>query len=1270
MVDPATERIRTRSVRTIALLGLLVARTGSPQSRATIAGVFWPESGDAQALTNLRRELHQLRRILGEDDESLEVTSSQLCWHDTGRHRVDLGTFLRERRAALDATRAEDEIEHGLTALEQYAGDLLPGLDDEWLDGARAELRQMCVHLCDAVSAAALRSGRPRVAMEAMRKRILIDPYDEEAYRTLMELQAGRGDRAGAIRTYHRLATALELDLGVTPDPETAAALTRIMGPGPTFGPLGTADAARSGPTRADLVGRTAELDRLLETWRRATTGRAEVVVVYGGAGVGKTRLVSELESHARQQGAVVAVTRCFDSTGRLSLSPVADWLREPTISAARTRLEPPWRVEADRLVPLAAEGPGRAAEVRVDVQETHDVWQRHRFFEGVARALLVGHRPTLLVLDNVQWCDQDTLSFTAFLMNLAPEAPLLLAVTARPDPDEVNPATGPWLSLLRESNVLSEVTLAPLDADQTATLAGSVTGQVPTGADAALMHDATGGLPLFVVEAARTAVTEGRSGTATDWSDILRRRLLQTSPAARETAGLAAALGRDFSLSLLVEASDLEADTVVVAVDELWRHRIVREFQDGYDFSHDLLRDAAYAMVSPPRRWLLHRRLAQALELMQAGGSDAVAAQLAEQYRLAGNRERALVYYLQAADATASVFAHAEALSLLDSARALLETVPEGRDRDEREMRCLEVTGPIMLALHGYSYPRLEQISARTIELADRLGRPEQRVTAMVALWSSVFVRGGMKECFDIASQAVARVRPGEQRFGQAHFSLAGSALHLGLPRLAFEHFGVAHDSMSDESLSLGTRARVHTAAWWAHAAWGCGMPERAAELAAAAVEEGRASGHQYSYVVSLAYAAITHQLLGDETACVETAVELHTLCDRYQFSYYGEWGRILEGWCSGGSRGADLIENGIRTLERNGALARMPYWLSLQADTTPDADRSAALIERALEYAASTGEDWCLPVAGRPATRRGRPAVPTRQSAQSGRSDSRSDGPALTANARRTPCFLAWPAPPRDPWEGPMTATTSRVETSSTPYDELAGSIRGELIAPDHADYDEARKVYNAMIDRRPAAIVRCWDVADVRACVRFATEHGVEIAVRGGGHNANGLGVWDNALVIDLSPMHSTTVSPDHGHGPGRRRLHVGRRRPRDGRVRAGHPVGNRQHHRRRRALPRRRHRLPGPEVRPVRRQPRLGRRGPRRRQPRDGQRDLASRPLLGAPWRRRQLRRGHLVRVPLPPRRRERHDHRGPGALRHGGHRRGPAVVPRPAALAAG
>jgi FAD/FMN-containing dehydrogenase len=95
---------------------------------------------------------------------------------------------------------------------------------------------------------------------------------------------------------------------------------------------------------------------------------------------------------------------------------------------------------------------------------------------------------------------------------------------------------------------------------------------------------------------------------------------------------------------------------------------------------------------------------------------------------------------------------------------------------------------------------------------------------------------------------------------------------------------------------------------------------------------------------------------------------------------------------------------------------------------------------------------------------------------------------------------------------------------------FEPLAGALRGDLIMPADPRYDQGRAVYNAMIDKRPAAIALCRDTADVIACVIFAREHGIEIAIRGGGHNAGGLGVWDGALVIDLSPLRSTTVSPE--------------------------------------------------------------------------------------------------------------------------------------------
>ena len=94
-----------------------------------------------------------------------------------------------------------------------------------------------------------------------------------------------------------------------------------------------------------------------------------------------------------------------------------------------------------------------------------------------------------------------------------------------------------------------------------------------------------------------------------------------------------------------------------------------------------------------------------------------------------------------------------------------------------------------------------------------------------------------------------------------------------------------------------------------------------------------------------------------------------------------------------------------------------------------------------------------------------------------------------------------------------------------------ELDAALRGELIVPGGPGYDEARAVYNGMIDRYPAAIARCRDAADVVTCVRFGRAHDVALAIRGGGHNAGGLGVADDALVIDLSQLRSTTVDPEH-------------------------------------------------------------------------------------------------------------------------------------------
>jgi hypothetical protein len=92
-----------------------------------------------------------------------------------------------------------------------------------------------------------------------------------------------------------------------------------------------------------------------------------------------------------------------------------------------------------------------------------------------------------------------------------------------------------------------------------------------------------------------------------------------------------------------------------------------------------------------------------------------------------------------------------------------------------------------------------------------------------------------------------------------------------------------------------------------------------------------------------------------------------------------------------------------------------------------------------------------------------------------------------------------------------------------------ELRGRMSGPVVTPDDAAYDEARAIYNAMIDRRPALIARCGSVADVRAALEAGQRGGLPIAVRGGGHNGPGFGTVDGGLVIDLSPMNEVDVDP---------------------------------------------------------------------------------------------------------------------------------------------
>ncbi len=956
--------------RAIGLLTFLALRADIPQSRSHLAGVFWPDSTEAQARTNLRRELHQLRNLLGTNG-SLIAQANSLVWRDDGCCRVDVRVFLSERAAALEAESGGDLAalaRHGTAAVEEYRGALLPGWYDEWVLEARDSLERQCIDLCDRVVAALETLGDRTRATALARVRVQLSPLEEPGYRQLMELQAAAGDRAGAMTTYHRCASVLEQELGIGPSTATMQAMDAIIGPRDEIDDGHRArrgDAERSALDRPMLIGRKPDLDGLFDRWHRSCDGEPGVVIVTGEAGMGKSRLVTEFARQVASQGGLVATARCFGASGRLALAPVADWLRSPALRTSLPTLEPVWRDEVDRLVPAAQPTIGPVDGSRAKV----DAWQRLRFFEGLARAVLVSDRPTLLVLDDLQWCDSDTMLWVAFLVDLADRFPLLIVAAARDDELAENNAVLASMRPLRSAGRVTQLELGPFSSADTGEVAAQMLGRTLSPDDLALLQSATAGYPLYVVEAIRNLPSSpsGVGLAADDVNAVLRQRLANASPEAQEIAGLAAAVGRDFGLELVSQASDQDPDAVVTAVDELWRLRILRQSGQGYDFSHDLLRDVAYAAVPPARQWLHHRRLAEAIEVLNSGRLDDVAPQLAEHHARSGRPDLAIPCYTRAAEAAAKVFASAEAVRLLRLSLGLVATLPTGRERDHLELSLLQAISAPLNALHGYASPELAGVLTRSVELAESLQASRVRLASLVGLWASRYVNGDMLGSHALAVQALELSERVRDLAGQAHFAMGGSSLALGELDVAISHLDLARDlSLGAVSLAVGSRPEVHAQAWAAHARLLVGDAVGAATDARAAIARAREVNHPYSLVIALAYAAVTHQISHDLAALDADLAELGELCERYDVAYYREWGLVLSGWRAGGAAGIATMREGLAHLSADHTNARMPYWLSLLAEVHAacgDLAAAGAALDAARMAAIQRGDTFWLP-------------------------------------------------------------------------------------------------------------------------------------------------------------------------------------------------------------------------------------------------------------------------------------------------------------------
>jgi predicted ATPase len=349
------------------------------------------------------------------------------------------------------------------------------------------------------------------------------------------------------------------------------------------------------------------------------------MALIRGEAGIGKTRLTEEVTRRVQSRG-IVAVSRAYMAEGRLAYSPVADWLANPLLCAKLGRLESAWMRELARLVPdLLIERPDVCAP-----SPAMDANQRRHFLEAISRGILAFGEPTLLVLDDMQWCDSETLEWLHFLLRFAPQAPLLVLGTVRSEEVSESGAIATLIRTLQRREQITEISLGRLNESQTGVLAAHVDSRCEPSWNAAL-YEQTEGVPLFIVEVIRSGLASnacfapGRAASPDAVFEpdpvvpirirsIVEHRLSLLSPEAREIADIAAIAGRSFAVDLLQLASGFSGEALLLALDELWRRCVIREHgPDSYDFTHDKIREVAASRASKARRCHYHARVAAA---------------------------------------------------------------------------------------------------------------------------------------------------------------------------------------------------------------------------------------------------------------------------------------------------------------------------------------------------------------------------------------------------------------------------------------------------------------------------------------------------------------------------------------------------------------------------------------------------------------------------------------------------------------------------------
>lgn len=727
----------------------------------------------------------------------------------------------------------------------------------------------------------------------------------------------------------------------------------------------------------ASMVNRETELAHLLRLWGQAKQGNGRVVLALGEAGIGKSRLIQELETSIGDEPHHVLELSCSSYLANSSLHPVFEYFRAD--------LKGEWSEIVETIAGKDAEKATRIRSLAATVSSAEMVGSDTGVqgsnpvelpFNAVIQLLVLvsEDKPLLLVLEDFHWADPSTRQLIDLLVDQVPLERVLVVISSRPE------SRPQWLTRSHTSQLTLD-RLNPEDAE--AMFYAHARNSPVLKSLCRIVVKKSDGVPLFIEELTKSVLHHREVLSLTDVEDSvslfderavpetlrdsLMARLDQLGEA-KMIAQIGSAIGRDFTYDMLREVTNLGEDRLETLLSRLVSAELV--FQRGvgsnrrFHFKHSLIQDTAYESLLRSKRADFHKRIAAALEKLYPNLGRSQPELMAKHYAMSGQATKAVLHWNLAAERSLQQSANLEALH---HASEGLRYVPDMDDEQRRDELLLSLYIHLSTAISGTkgdAVPEVEEIHQKAAAILQRSGNASLSFSLTREMHAYYLIRGPLERALELAQRTLELAQDIDDPknmteswrcLGWTHICKGELEKGQALLRQSLAHYDIenSRDHTRHDTIDPGGVGMINLA--WSE--WLSGNSDTAVKLVQDAIAQSREIDHPYTLAYAICMGAAVFQCRREAETVLSMVGEAISVAKERDYRYWIAWGACLQGWARArmGSTepGIRALTDGLKEYRDTGATLFVPHILCMTAESQYLAGRHAEA-RRHLELAA----------------------------------------------------------------------------------------------------------------------------------------------------------------------------------------------------------------------------------------------------------------------------------------------------------------------------